>query len=150
MSPSSSAAEPRQSQYTRNQEQSSKSLLIIEDDLSIIDFLETVLDNIRPGLEWDYATTGEQGLQLIQDRSKAGFSPPYDLVIADIFLGGELTGFDSWLECLEEFPHMPFVMTSSISVDRYLSILNGFAQSPSYLPKPLTVGSCRNVLEEYI
>lgn len=126
-----------------------KSLLIIEDDLSIIEFLEAVLDHLRPGLNWDYATSAEEAMELIRTRGRVNGEPPYSLVIADIFLDGDMTGFDSWLDCAQEYPDMPFVITSSLSLDRYLAILSGFDNCPTFLPKPLTVGRCKSVIEEY-
>lgn len=126
-----------------------KSLLIIEDDLSVIEFLEVVLDHLKPGLNWDYATSAEEAMELIRTRARSSDEPPYSLVIADIFLDGDMTGFDSWLECAQEYPDMPFVITSSLSLDRYLAILSGFDNTPTFLPKPLTVGRCKSVIEEY-
>lgn len=126
-----------------------KSLLIIEDDQSVIEFLEVVLDHLRPGLNWDYATSAEEAMELIRSRGRVDGEPPYSLVIADIFLDGDMTGFDSWLECAQEFPDMPFVITSSLSLDRYLAILSGFDNTPTFLPKPLTLGRCKSVIEEY-
>ncbi len=126
-----------------------KSLLIIEDDLSVIDFLDVVLDHLKPGLNWDYATSAEEAMKLVRTRGRAGEEPPYSLVIADIFLEGDMTGFDSWLDCAQEYPDMPFVITSSLSLDRYLAILSGFDNTPTFLPKPLTIGRCKSVIEEY-
>jgi DNA-binding NtrC family response regulator len=125
------------------------SLLIIEDDLSVVEFFEVVLDHLKPGLSWDYATSAEQAMELIQERGRVNGAPPYSLVIADIFLDGDMTGFDSWLDCAQEYPDMPFVITSSLSLDRYLAILSGFENTPAFLPKPLTMGRCKSVIEEY-
>lgn len=127
-----------------------KSVLIIEDDLSTIEFLETVLDHLRPGLNCDYATSAEKAMALIRAKGRVNEDSPYSLVIADIFLDGDMTGFDSWLDCAEEFPDMPFVITSSLSLDRYLAILSGFNNCPTFLPKPLTVGRCKAIIDEYI
>lgn len=127
-----------------------KSVLIIEDDLSTIEFFENVLDHLRPGLNCDYATSAEKAMALIRANGRVNEDSPYSLVIADIFLEGDMTGFDSWLDCAEEFPDMPFVITSSLSLDRYLAILSGFNSCPTFLPKPLTVGRCRAIIDEYI
>lgn len=126
-----------------------KSLLVIEDDLSMIQFIDTVLDDMKPGLEWDYVTTGEEAIDLIRRRGKARGEAPYSLVITDIFLEGEMTGFDVWLDCMQMFPRMPFVITSCLSFDRYFSILRGVSNTPVYLPKPLTVTRCQSVFSEY-
>jgi CheY-like chemotaxis protein len=128
-----------------------KSLLVIEDDLSMIHFLDTVIADHFAGLEWEYVTSGEAALELI--RRRAAQHPrgqaPYSLIVTDIFLEGETTGFDVWLECQDLYPQMPFVVTSHLSFDRYFSIIRGAANCPMYLPKPLTVGGCQSVFEDY-
>ena len=128
-----------------------KSLLVIEDDLSQIQFIDAVLNSRTEveELEWEYVTSGEAALELIRRRGGFRGDSPYGLVITDIFLEGELTGFDVWLECQEIYPDMPFVFTSHLSFDRYFSILNGVRNCPVYLPKPLTVSRCQTILEEY-
>lgn len=128
---------------------SPKSLLVIEDDLSLIQFIDTVLDDMKPGLEWDYVTTGEEAVELIRRRGKLRGQAPYSLVISDIFLEGEMSGFDVWLDSMQMYPNMPFVITSCLSFDRYFSILKGVANTPVFLPKPLTVSRCQSVFEEY-
>lgn len=127
-----------------------KSLLVIEDDLSLIQFIDTILDDQKPGLEWEYVTSGEEALELIRRRGKFRGDSPYSLVITDIFLEGDTTGFDVWLDCQQMYPKMPFVITSCLSFDRYFSILRGVNNCPVYLPKPLTVGRCQSVFEEYL
>ena len=127
-----------------------RSLLVIEDDLSLIQFIDTILDEQKPGLEWEYVTSGEEALELIRRRGKFRGDSPYSLVITDIFLEGDMTGFDVWLDCQQIYPKMPFVITSCLSFDRYFSILRGVNNCPVYLPKPLTVGRCQSVFEEYL
>lgn len=126
-----------------------KSLLVIEDDLSMIQFIDSVISDHFKGLEWEYVTSGEAALELIRRRALQSGGAPYSLVVTDIFLEGETTGFDVWLECQELFPEMPFVVTSHLSFDRYFSIIRGAANCPVYLPKPLTVGGCQSVFDDY-
>ncbi|HMN68442.1 MAG TPA: hypothetical protein PKC28_07870 [Bdellovibrionales bacterium] len=126
-----------------------KSLLVIEDDLSMIQFIDTILDDLKPDLEWEYVTSGEKAIELIRRRGSFCGDMPYSLIITDIFLEGEMTGFDVWLECNQKFPDMPFVITSCLSFDRYFSILRGVTNCPVYLPKPLTVSRTQSVIEEY-
>lgn len=129
---------------------SKKSLLVIEDDLSLIELIDTILAAHKSeDLEWEYVTSGEAALELIRRRGKFCGGDPYSLVITDIFLEGEATGFDVWLESQELYPNMPFVITSSLTTDRYLSILQGANNCPQYLPKPLTASRCQAIIEEY-
>lgn len=127
-----------------------KSLLIVEDDLSLIQLLDVILDEMRPGLDWDYATCGEKALQLIRERARLRGEMPYSLVIADIFLEDDLTGFDVWQECQEQFPKMSFIFTSSLPFDRYYSLLKGIGNCPAYMLKPLSVSRCQSVFEQYL
>lgn len=122
---------------------------MIEDDLSMIHFIDAILDDSKPGLKREYCTTGEQAIDLIRTRGIARGEDPFSLVITDIFLDGEMTGFDVWLDCQQLFPRMPFVITSCLTFDRYFSILRGVSNCPVYLPKPLTVSRCQSVIEEY-
>ena len=126
-----------------------KSLLVIEDDLSLIQFIDTVLDDMKPGLEWEYVTSGEEAISLIRRRGKFRGDCPYSLVMTDIFLEGEMTGFDVWLDAMQMYPKLPFIITSCLSFDRYFSILRGVNNCPVYLPKPLTVSRCQSVFDEY-
>lgn len=129
--------------------QAPKSLLVIEDDLSMIDLIDTVLDHMQPGLDWEYVTTGEKAIDLIRRKGKLRGEDPYSLVISDIFLEGEMSGFDVWLDSIELYPRMPFVITSCLTFDRYSSILRGMNNCPFYLPKPLTIGRCQSVFQEF-
>lgn len=127
-----------------------KSLLVIEDDLSMIQLIDVILDEMRPGVEWEYVTSGEESLELIRRRGGFRGGCPYSLVVADIFLDGDMTGFDVWMECRRMYPQMPFVIMSCLSYDRYFSILQGMNNCPVYLPKPLTVARCASIFKEYL
>ena len=127
-----------------------KSLLVIEDDLSLIQLIDLMLDDVKPDLEWEYVTSGEEALELIRRRGTSRGDVPYDLVITDIFLEGDVTGFDVWQECQQSYPKMPFVVTSGLSFERYFSVLSGARNRPTFLPRPLAVPRCRAVFEEYL
>ncbi len=145
----SASVEPTENKDRLTLVSAAKSLLVIEDDLSMIQFIDTILDDMKPGLEWEYVTSGEEAIELIRRRGKFRGEAPYSLVITDIFLDGEMTGFDVWLDAMQLYPKMPFVITSCLTFDRYFSILRGVANCPVYLPKPLTVSRCQSVFQEY-
>jgi DNA-binding NtrC family response regulator len=127
-----------------------KSLLVIEDDLSMIQLIDTILDGMQDGLQWEYVTSGEAALALINRRGAYRGDSPYDLVLTDIFLEGETNGIDVWMECQKRYPDMPFVMTSSLTLDRYFAILRGVRNCPVYMPKPLSVNRFHAIFEEYL
>jgi hypothetical protein len=127
-----------------------QSVLLIEDDLSLVQWIDAVLNHLKPGLCWEYVTSGEAALERIQCRGFECGGSPYSLVISDIFLADDTTGFDVWLDCQQLYPEMPFVITSGLSTERYFSILQGVGNCPVFLPKPLTMGQCRTVLQEFL
>jgi hypothetical protein len=47
-----------------------KSLLVIEDDLSLVQFIDHVLEDQCEGLEWEYVTSGEAAMELIRRRGR--------------------------------------------------------------------------------
>lgn len=127
-----------------------RSLLVIEDDLSLIQLIDLMLDDVKPGIEWEYVTSGEEALDLIRRRGEQLGRAPFSLVMTDIFLEGDVTGFDVWQESQSLFPKMPFVVTSGLSSDRYFSVLRAANNRPVFLPKPLTRQGCQAILREYL
>ena len=128
----------------------SKSLLVIEDDLSLIQLIDAMLADVKPGLEWEYVTSGEDALNLIERRGRERAGPPYRLVMSDLFLEGDTTGFDVWRECQRVYPEMPFVVTSGLSVERYRAVWKDAATVPQFLPKPLSIDRYQSILGEYL
>ena len=127
-----------------------KSLLVIEDDLSLIQLIDAMLTEVSPGLEWEYVTSGEDALALISRRGRDAAGDPYRLVISDVFLEGDTTGFDVWRECRRLHPNMPFVVTSGLSVERYRAAWKDASCRPKFLPKPLTMDRYHSVIGEYL
>jgi DNA-binding NtrC family response regulator len=122
-------------------------VLIVEDDLDLLAILETVLQNIDPMVELDWATSADNAL--IQLKAAARTSKQsYDLIVADIFLNGEATGIDLWNKCHEVYPEVPVVIMSSLPVHKYLSILGEQTISPPFLAKPFELGECKQLFRE--
>lgn len=128
----------------------SPSLLVVEDDLSLVQWLENVAEVVKPQVDCHHASNTTEAFKLIQERAAAGRSPPFQLVLTDIFLEGDQTGLSLWTECTKLFPDMPVIVTSSLPVEEYLSILCGFNERPNYLKKPLTTATIQKVIEDYL
>ena len=126
------------------------SLLVVEDDLTLVQFIDAVLGEIKPGIGWEYVTSGERALELLRTKRSPSGDAPYRLVICDIFLEGDVTGFEVWRECQAMFPQMPFVVTTGLARERYASLLAGAPNRPVFLPKPLTINECQSVFEEFL
>lgn len=127
-----------------------RKVLIVEDDLSLTNLLTYVLEEISPDVEVDWATSGEEAEYYLQRESKYYGGTPYDLVIADIFLEGKITGLDIWKLCDEKYPNTNILVTSSLPTDKFLSSIKNEDSCPPYLPKPFTMKECKEALEEFI
>ena len=124
-------------------------VLVIEDDVSLVNLLTHVLEEMHPGVLIDWATSGEEAEYYIKRESEIYPELPYDLIVADIFLEGETTGLDIWKLCDDEFPQTQILVTSSLPVEKFLSSLQNEMNLPAYLPKPFTMRECLEAIEEF-
>lgn len=124
----------------------SKRVLVIEDDLALTTVIDRVLRIIDPDIRIDWAVSAEEAASRILDRARNQEGHPYDLILADIFLEGEVTGLDFWRLCQRVFPDIPLVVTSGLPVDRFFRVVGPDEPSPPFLPKPFSVDECYDVL----
>ncbi len=144
------AAVPEMFQSTQLETTRLPSLLVIEDDLSMIHLFDAILDRWDGALTRDFVASGEEAIELLKNRASLCGETPYSLILADVFLEGELTGFDVWLECQQLYPKVPFVLTSFMPHRKCLSVLQGAQQFPIYLPKPINIDRCLSIFKEYL
>jgi len=123
-----------------------RKVLVLEDDLCLKTMLTRLLQMIDPNMEILWKTTGDQAIEDLNHHLKSEGNP-YDLVIADISTPGERSGLDFWQLCRLRFPKMAFLFISSMPVDRFLKTLGSNMLCPPFLPKPFTVGECRQIVE---
>lgn len=124
-----------------------KKVFIVEDDIELSAMIDRILKTIDPSVRIDWATSAEEAITRLNGTALTNGNPPYDLIIADIFLEGPKTGLDFWRRCSEDFPDIPLVITSGLSLDKYFKVVGHDTISPPFLSKPFTVGECRNLLE---
>ncbi len=125
-------------------------VLIIEDDISLTNLMTTVLEEISPNIKIDWATSGEEAEAYLMRESEIHDTHPYDLVVADIFLEGEITGLDIWKLCDQKYPKTQILVTSSLPVERFVSCLKNEYSCPNYLPKPFTLSECKETISEFL
>ena len=125
-------------------------VLVLEDDLDMCLMIEHVLRSIEPLISLDWATTAEGAILELASALTESHEPPYDLIVADVFLDGKSTGIDFWRTCQEFSPDTPILVTSSLSLDRFFSIVGRDCISPPYLQKPFTPLECRQRFESLI
>lgn len=125
-------------------------VLIVEDDMSLTNMLSTVLEEIAPNIVIDWATSGEEAQLYIERESLIFGASPYDLIIADIFLEGAVTGLDIWKLCDRQYPATDILVMSSLSLDKFLSCLKHEIACPHYLAKPFSLSQCKDVFSRFL
>jgi DNA-binding NtrC family response regulator len=122
-----------------------KRVLIVEDDLGCDVLLRQVARSVNRDLEIDSVEDAEKAALILAQEHSAGRR--YDLVIADIYLAGNLTGVDLWKLHDEFFPFTPLLLTSSATEQSFQEAL-GSEASPPFLHKPFLFDECRGILRE--
>ncbi len=125
-------------------------ILIVEDDVSLTNLLTGVLEEIAPNVSIDWATSGEEAEHYLEREGEVFGSSPYDLIIADIFLEGDITGLDIWKLCDRKYPDVNILVTSSLPIEKFVSCLKNEYSCPQYLPKPFTLTECKEAIGEFL
>ena len=128
-------------QSVKGASEAERSVLIVEDDLSLRPFWEHIFKSKVPEVEMEWATKMQDAEQLIRMRFIRG--APYDLVIADVFLEGQGTGIDLWNRYGEEAKHFIFV---SGQLPKYAFLRALDFGCPQYLKKPFLVHECEEAV----
>ena len=124
--------------------------LIIEDDISLTNLLTTVLEEIAPNISIDWATSGEEAEHYLEKEGELFGTCPYDLIIADIFLEGNVTGLDIWKLCDRKYPDTNILVNSSLQAEKFMSCLKNEYACPQYLPKPFSLTECKEAIHEFL
>ncbi len=109
-------------------------VLIVEDDRTMEALWRYIVETAAPGAEVEWVTSGEAASVEMKDE--------FDLVIADIFLGGQTTGLDLWAQRHSD-SQSAFILMSVLTPARLSILAQGSAKPlPSYLQKPLDPSQC--------
>ena len=123
-------------------------VLIVEDDRACETILSRIVHSVDPEAKIDWAESAEAAaLQLVQERGKG---TPYNLVIADVFLTGKLTGIDLWRLYRDFYPSPPVVLTSSLPLSNYLATMQNEPDAPIFLAKPFFAEECRVIVKRFM
>ena len=123
-------------------------VLIVEDDLTLSNLLCEVIETFSPNAEIHMATSGEEAEYYLETEMLKN-RDPYDLVVADIFLEGDVTGLDVWKTCDLNHHDTNILVTSSLPVDKFRSYLKHEASCPPYLHKPFTLEECMATIHDF-
>jgi CheY-like chemotaxis protein len=118
-------------------------VLVVEDDVTMEPIWSRVILQTAPYASIDWVTSEPEAERLIQE--KALNHQLYDLVIADIFLPGPLTGIDL-LERFEDIAGDRLILTSSLPYERLMQYV-GPNRRPLYARKPLSPVLCQQLVQ---
>ena len=69
-----------------------KRVLVVDDDITQLNFLEDLIAEINPDVEVDWESDAHRAINLIASSSNQTDRRDYDLIISDIVLEGEASG----------------------------------------------------------
>jgi len=121
-------------------------ILVIEDDV----LLQSVLLEVLHRIDGSFELTWVKSVDAAWDKMNEG--KKFDLIIADVMLEGKLTGIDFWRTLGTRDRSTPLVLISSCSEYEVLRTIDEIGSetglgAPAFIPKPLRLGECRQVLE---
>jgi CheY-like chemotaxis protein len=116
------------------------SVLVIEGDKHIRSRLNHLLHSVERRIHIDQVATAEEGKDLLKHPYRNG----YDLVIADEYLSGPGTGLELYRYCHDQFPALPFVITSSTDLKELSNDV------PPVLDQPVQMNQSQHLIKRLL
>jgi DNA-binding NtrC family response regulator len=120
-----------------------RSVLVVDDDLSIKPMMAKVLYSIDSELNLSWATNLEEAKTILHKRKQG-------LVISDYLLGENETGLELWDFCRKKYPAIPFIMISGLTVQSIERVIGELDQWPMLLHKTRSMRECREVIQSVL
>ena len=127
-----------------------KKVLLIEDDPTLEPVFNSILEGFDSKIEMDWVTSGEDAIHKLEESRLGAKESPYDLIIADIFLEGPITGVDFWDLCQNVYPDMPVLVMSGLPLHRFFEFIGSNNVCPPFLQKPLRLAECRETMKRIL
>lgn len=125
--------------HSDSSNEATRRILVVDDEQMILDISRSILK--KKGYQVDTASDGEKARSLIEDNS-------YDLVIADLWMPGTLSGMDLFRWTQESKPDMQdkiVFMTGDSDTDEVRSFLK--ETNRPCLPKPFGIPEYLQVIQ---
>lgn len=123
-------------------------ILIVEDDLSLKPFWDSVLDKIEKKMEIDWAVSSEEAQKVVEQRLVQGKS--FDLIIADLFLAGSKTGMDFLTSKEVKSSDSKTILVSLAEQKSLESECKKILPKTKIIVKPLSAARCEKVVRQLI
>ncbi|MCB9095516.1 MAG: response regulator [Halobacteriovoraceae bacterium] len=122
-------------------EKEEKKVLIVEDDVSQIEFIEELISQVNPDASVDCYFSAEDALEKIENTRALKNEKDYDVIIADVFLKGMANGLDLYAYCKKYYPESEFIVISSFGEETLREVFSGEFDEISYIQKPISLST---------
>ncbi|MBI4925865.1 MAG: hypothetical protein HY843_08075 [Bdellovibrio sp.] len=127
-----------------------KKIAFVEDDMGLEQIMCSTLSTFGIPFDWEWFTSAEVLLKKVQASKCFLSEKPYDLVVLDIFLNGNVTGIDLWNFFNSVYPKMPVLLMSSLSLHKIFEFLGKKQTYPCFLQKPFRIKDLKSILGSYL
>ena len=122
-------------------------VLLIEEDTALHQFWSLLIKKVHPNSALTVTTNAEDAERLISNALES-FSP-FDLVISNLFLRGEMTGLELWKLFSDSEIFFPqFIIVSSVPITEYERLLSHEKRKPLFVRKPLDPNFCGDLISK--
>jgi len=118
-----------------------KRLLIVDDDISLLNMLQTSLSQLDRTYQVSIASDAVQAMNLVQDQ-------PFDLVLSDYMMPG-MTGIDLARAVRQVAPHTAIILMTAYGTNR-LKDTSKYLGIDAYLDKPFTVEELYEIVKNAV
>ena len=114
-----------------------KRVLVVDDDITQLNFLEDLIAEINPDVEVDWESDAHRAINLIASSSNQTDRRDYDLIISDIVLEGEASGMTLFEYCTSYQPNTDFLLISAHSREKLRNSYFKNYEPLEFMKKPL-------------
>jgi DNA-binding NtrC family response regulator len=124
-------------------------VLLVEDDASLRELLFDALVKVLPDAEIDTANTADEIISFMNTQvDNPKFH--YQLIISDVRLTGESSGFDLWRITESLYPKTRFLFMSGLSTLEFLQHVEGDSKCPPFLAKPFQIKDFQQLVRQLL
>lgn len=125
-----------------------KKILVIEDDVSLKPFWEVVVKRNFVGCEMIWTVSGEDAVRLIKILHES--HEEIGAIFVDLFLSGNLTGFDVLAEVQKSIENVPTVIVSASDEESLSNEVKNVCPNAKVIIKPFDLVRMERIISHLI